>query len=234
MMESSTYRSRRDEVRTYFDSTALDAWKRFAGGSPLGRIRDSVREGRSQMRETILSRLPSDLQGWRILDAGCGTGSISVALARRGACVVGVDLSPETIAYAQENLPADCRDGAIEFRHGDMLDGELGPFDAVVAMDSLIHYSTPDAVEALARLGARTRHTLLFTYVPRTPLLAAMHLTGRLFPKRSRAPSVTPTSPAAIAAQIAESPALIDWQAYDRSRVSHGFYTSELLELMRR
>jgi magnesium-protoporphyrin O-methyltransferase len=61
-------------------------------------------------------------------------------------------------------------------------------------MDSLIHYDTPDIVAALDRLSLRTRGSLLFTFAPRTPLLAAMHGVGRLFPRSDRSPALTPVS----------------------------------------
>src|SRR5262245_42950530 len=49
--------------------------------------------------------------GMRVLDAGCGPGRHSLALARRGIEVVGIDLSPDFIALARnaattEQLPA--------------------------------------------------------------------------------------------------------------------------------
>src|SRR5688572_29696292 len=40
--------------------------------------------------------------GQRVLDVGCGPGRHSLALARRGLDVVGVDLSPDFVAHARE------------------------------------------------------------------------------------------------------------------------------------
>jgi SAM-dependent methyltransferase len=42
------------------------------------------------------------IPGSRILDAGCGTGSYSIELARRGYRVSGLDLSPELVAEARK------------------------------------------------------------------------------------------------------------------------------------
>ncbi len=67
------------------------------------------------MRAAILSTLPDDLTGWRILDAGCGTGAMSIELARRGARVLGIDLAPEIIRFAEQTLPEDLRGGQIRF-----------------------------------------------------------------------------------------------------------------------
>lgn len=229
-MDGAAYIERRDRIRTYFDRTAVDAWKRLATEAPLGRIRATVREGRARMRETMLDMLPGDLSGWRVLDAGCGAGMFSVELARRGADVTAIDLSPEMVDFAAQTLPADLGPGRIRFLSGDMLSDGLGRFDAVVAMDSLIHYPLADAAEALARLSARTERSIVFTFAPRTTALAAMHAVGRLFPRGDRAPAIEPVRPEAIAARIDGIPG---WHAGRTTRIGHGFYTSQAMEVVR-
>ncbi|KAB0680334.1 magnesium protoporphyrin IX methyltransferase [Aureimonas leprariae] len=233
-MSEGTYARRRAEIRTYFDSTAVESWKRFASDTPLGRIRSSVREGRARMRAAMLASLPADLSGWRVLDAGCGTGAMAAELARRGADVLGVDLAPEIVRFAADALPPEILPGRVAFRSGDMLDPGLGRFDAVVAMDSLIHYAEGDAVAALARLAARTDGRIVFTFAPRTPALGLMHALGRLFPRSNRAPRIVPVRPAALKARLAAEPALGDWRIERTSRVGHGFYTSEMIAMVRR
>lgn len=229
----TTYERRRGEIQTYFDRTALEAWKRFATGAPLGRIRASVREGRARMRAQMLAALPADLSGWRILDAGCGTGAMSVELARRGADVLGVDLAPEIIRFAAETLPVDLGQGSVRFLAGDMLAREHGRFDAVMAMDSLIHYRAADAASAIAALAERTERQIIVTFAPRTPALAAMHSIGKLFPRRDRAPAIVPVRPLTLRRRLAAMPALEGWNVGASKRVSHGFYTSQHLELGR-
>src|SRR5215472_6867245 len=44
--------------------------------------------------------LCGDVQGRRILDVGCGTGYFAREMARRGARVTGVDISPQMLAHA--------------------------------------------------------------------------------------------------------------------------------------
>jgi magnesium-protoporphyrin O-methyltransferase len=232
-MLDATYARRRGEIQTYFDRTAVDAWKRFASEAPLGRIRATVREGRARMRALMLSRLPDDLAGWRILDAGCGTGAMSVELARRGANVLGIDLAPEIVRFGQETMPRDLGGGSVQLRAGDMLSGEHGTFDAVVAMDCLIHYAQADAVNALGTLALRTGNAIVFTFAPRTLPLAAMHGLGRLFPRSDRAPSIVPVRPDRLQASLADTRLLSDWRAGHTARVSHGFYTSQMMELAR-
>ncbi len=181
-MTSTTYAARRAQLETYFDRTAAEAWARLTSDAPVSRIRATVRAGRDAMRTELLSWLPADLSGRRLLDAGCGTGALAVEAARRGAEVVAVDVSPTLVGLARERHAGLRLTGRLDFRVGDMLDDDLGRFDHVVAMDSLIHYRTPDIVRALNLLGRRTGTSLLFTVAPRTPLLTAMHAAGGCFP----------------------------------------------------
>lgn len=52
------------------------------------------------------ARLFGDVQGRRVLDLGCGTGTNAVALARRGASVIGVDASADRLRRARERAEA--------------------------------------------------------------------------------------------------------------------------------
>ncbi len=115
-----------------------------------------------------------------------------------------------------------------------MLDEGLGTFDHVVAMDSLIHYRTPDIVRALARLASRTVASVLFTVAPRTPLLTVMHMAGRLFPRGDRAPAIEPVGDRSLARRIAAEPGLSAFALARSRRINSGFYLSNALELARR
>lgn len=232
-MPQSTYLARRGQLETYFDRTAADAWARLTSTAKVSRIRETVRAGRDRMRTTLLDWLPMNLSGTRILDAGCGTGAFAVEAARRGAQVIAIDLSPTLVQLAAERLPKDLNDGSIEFHVGDMLDPKLGHFDHVVAMDSLIHYRAADMVDSVQALAARTRRSLQFTFAPRTPLLAAMHSVGKLFPRTDRAPAIEPVAEQQLLQLISSRPGLADFAPRRSSRIKSGFYTSHALELVR-
>lgn len=228
---STSYLQRRGQLETYFDRTAVDAWKRLTSDAPVSGIRATVRAGRDRMRNTLLGWLPPDLAGCRLLDAGCGTGALSVEAAKRGASVVAIDLSATLVQLARERLPNDLGLGHVDFRVGDMLDPALGSFDYVVAMDSLIHYRAPDVVRVLADLAARTRESILFTFAPKTPALALMHAIGRLFPRGDRAPAIEPVRLVGLEALLARETGLATWQPGRTQRIASGFYTSQALEL---
>ena len=192
--ETSQYVRKREELTTYFDKTAAAAWSRLTSDAPVSRIRETVRAGRDSMRATLLGWLPDDLEGQRLLDAGCGTGALAIEAAERGAEVTAVDVSPTLVDLAAGRTPAQLA-GQIHYRVGDMLDPALGDFDVVVAMDSMIHYAAEDIVSMLATLAARTTRTMAVTFAPRTPALAVMHAVGRLIPHNEhRAPAIQPVS----------------------------------------
>jgi magnesium-protoporphyrin O-methyltransferase len=232
-MATLTYKQRRNEVEHYFDRTAAEAWSRLTSNAPVGRIRQTVREGREAMRNQLLSWLPEDLTGRRVLDAGCGTGMLAVEAARRGADVVAVDLSPTLIELARERLPDQLEAGSLEFRVGDMWDPELGHFDHVVAMDSLIHYDLDDAIRMIASLAGVSRSSILFTFAPRTKLLAVMHTVGRWFPRSDRAPAIEPVNEQRLWDKLGSETGLATWTRGRQQRINSGFYTSKAFELRR-
>ena len=232
-MDSPSYTSRRSQIEDYFDRTAVQAWEQLTSDAPVGRIRTTVRAGRNNMRGTLLSWLPEDMRGRRVLDAGCGTGALAVEAARRGADVVAIDLSPKLVELARQRMPESFAHGSLDFRSGDMLDAALGKFDHVVAMDSIIHYETKDAVAALSRLAERTSASIAFTFAPRTPMLAAMISIGRLLPRTNRAPWLEPMSKEKLLALMAQDAVLQTWQHSRDERVSSGFYKSQAMEWTR-
>jgi magnesium-protoporphyrin O-methyltransferase len=232
-MPPTTYERRRGQLETYFDRTAVEAWKRLTSDAPVGRIRATVRAGRDEMRQTLLDWLPANMSGRRLLDAGCGTGALAVEAARRGAHVVAIDLSPTLVDLARERAPRDLP-GVVEFHVGDMLDPALGQFDHVIAMDSLIHYPANDIVAVLAKLASRCSTSVAFTFAPRTAALTVMHAVGQLLPRGDRSPAIEPVGDVKLRRLLTAHPAMEAWNTARTSRISRGFYISQALELAHR
>ena len=169
------------------------------------------------------------LHGVRILDAGCGTGTLAIDLAKRGAEVVAIDLSSTLVEHARER--AEEEGVSIDFHSGDMLDPALGTFDYVVAMDSLIHYDLPEMIASLEALAPRVRERMLITVVPGTAMLVAMRAIGRLFPKADRAPAIVPISERAFRTGLLGSRVLESWGMVGTRLVERGFYRSMAIAL---
>ena len=238
-MLGQSYLERRGEIEHYFDRTAAQAWARLTSDAPVSRVRATVRAGRDRMRQTLLSWMPEDLRGKRVLDAGCGTGALALEAARRGASVVAIDLSPTLVDLARDRTKAErevveqASGGTIEFHSGDMLDPAHGVFDHVVCMDSIIHYGASDVERVLASLTARTTASVLFTFAPRTPLLTLMHGMGKLFPRGDRAPMIVPVSEQHLLRVVGQDPRFAEWKVPATQRIQGGFYISQAMELRR-
>jgi len=232
-MTSIRYEKKRSELEEYFDRTASQAWARLTSDAPVSGIRATVRAGRDQTRDILLSRLPVDLSGFRILDAGCGTGALAIELAKRGAHVIAVDLSATLIDLAKERMDASLAH-LVEFHAGDMLDPKFGYFDYVVCMDSVIHYQGVDKVSVLSQLAKNTQKKIIFTFAPSTFALELMIRSGKLFPKKDRSPFIVPITEDTIRKQIRQADDLQDWDVTFTQRVSSMFYQSQTMEITRK
>jgi 2-polyprenyl-3-methyl-5-hydroxy-6-metoxy-1,4-benzoquinol methylase len=89
--------------------------------------------------------------GREVLDAGCGVGYGTAYLGEVASRVVGIDVDPESIAYAQQRYAA----ANIEFRLGDLrslgLEGSL--FDTVTSFEVIEHVREQEAfLDELARV----------------------------------------------------------------------------------
>ena len=89
----------------------------------------------------------SDKAPTLILDAACGTGSMTIELARRGYDMTGVDLSSEMLTVARERAAAAGQDGIL-FLCQDIGEIDLyGTVDACVStLDSINHVTDPDSL----------------------------------------------------------------------------------------
>jgi SAM-dependent methyltransferase len=110
------------------EPTAADAYDELAD-SYAEDVRSNAYNAHLEFPAT--SSLIPDVEGKRVLDAGCGTGVYTEYLVERGAEVVGVDVSGEMLAHA-----ADRVGDRAELRRADLaepLDFAADSFDGVVS-----------------------------------------------------------------------------------------------------
>ncbi len=232
MLFNASYETRRHQIARYFDKTAVGAWAKLTSDEPVSKIRQTVRVGRENIRNCILSWLPENMAGSRVLDAGCGTGAFAIDAAQKGAKVTAVDISPSLIKIARSRAPNffDSK-GSVDFFWGDMLDPAFGEFEHIVLMDSIIHYDPNEGFELIKQLGQRCKSSMIFTFPPFTPVLGTMISLGRFFPKSDRAPSIVPMSENHVFKKINQD--FPDWRIGRVNKVSKGFYKSQAVELIR-
>ncbi|KAJ4367969.1 hypothetical protein N0V86_009810 [Didymella sp. IMI 355093] len=106
--------------------------------------------------------LPYLKPGLRILDIGCGPGSITVGFAKYvpGGSVTGVDLSDDVLSQARDYLQGQKEKGDVgadvSFEVGDVVKGlnfADGAFDVVFCNQTLVHIPQPvDAMKEMRRV----------------------------------------------------------------------------------
>lgn len=93
----------------------------------------------------IAQVLPLDLSGWSVLDIGCNAGFYSLALAERGADVLGIDHDPHYLAQAKWAVTQFGLEDRVELRRLEVY--ELGQleltFDLVLFMGVFYHLRHP-------------------------------------------------------------------------------------------
>ncbi len=115
------------EPAARFDAaSARDAWDRAADAYAHGQT-----SGRDYYRYEFLGpqqvALCGGVAGLRVLDVGCGSGYFAREMAKRGALVTGVDLSPRMLEHARREEAAAPL--GIEYLEGDAAEvvGRLDP-----------------------------------------------------------------------------------------------------------
>ena len=83
--------------------------------------------------------------GMRILDAGSGAGGLSIAFAKAGAQVVGVDIEEELSAISRKNAQAQGVSAQFLSYDGMRLPFPDRSFDAAISVSVLEHTDSPDA-----------------------------------------------------------------------------------------
>src|SRR5579885_2201289 len=117
----------------------------------------SDREGKEITDDPFLSlflQVIGDVSGLTVLDAGCGEGYLARILARRGARVTGIDISPRLVEMAR----AKDQEGGIAYQVADLckpLPGYQEHFDLVASY--FVLNDVYDYQEFLKTLAAVTR-----------------------------------------------------------------------------
>lgn len=148
--------------------------------------------------------LHANVAGKRVLEYGCGTGSMAYELAGLGANIVGIDISPGSVEIAHRKSVGEGLDDRIEFRvmNAEQLDFPDSSFDVICGTGILHHLDLEKAYREILRVlrpGGFAVFTeplghnpLINMYRNRTPeirtpdehpLLASdLEMAGRIFP----------------------------------------------------
>jgi SAM-dependent methyltransferase len=113
-------------------------------------------------------------EGACICDLGAGTGFLALELARRGASVVGVDLSPEQLSVADLNARTEGLDARFVAARAEATGLPSGTFDAVTAAQCALYFEHPAVDREIARLlvPGGLFATVHLSWLPREDALA--------------------------------------------------------------
>lgn len=101
----------KEVVREYFNSTGFERWRKIYGETDeVNRVQKDIRIGHAQTVEKTMLMLTEEgsLAGVTVCDAGCGTGLLSIPLAKEGAIVSASDISAAMVAEAEMKVNKLC------------------------------------------------------------------------------------------------------------------------------
>mmetsp|Transcript_117784 Transcript_117784/g.229035 ORF Transcript_117784/g.229035 Transcript_117784/m.229035 type:complete len:360 (-) Transcript_117784:127-1206(-) len=179
------------EVTEYFNGEGFNRWSRIYNTTDdVNAVQMDIRTGHARTVEKILGWLDyMGVKGKKICDAGCGTGSLSIPLASRGALVSGSDISSAMVTEAAERAKVVLQGNAAasmpKFETRD-LEAIEGQFDTVCCVDVLIHYP-PEKLDAMVgNLAKLSSDKVILSFAPDTWYYKFLKRVGELFPGKSK------------------------------------------------
>lgn len=111
--------------------------------------------------------------GKRILDVGCGGGILAESLAKAGAIVTGIDMSPEPLAVARQHaadhqLQIDYQQTTIEDFLQQQQQHQAEKFDVITCMEMLEHVPEPLSVILSCQQLLKPNGVLFMSTINRT------------------------------------------------------------------
>ena len=147
-------------------SASPAVWDRLADLVDLGSLaRGSVVTYGPDLPSEEELRLLGELRGRRVLELGCGSGEVSVQLAKAGATCIGIDFSPRQLANAR--ALAQREDVRLELREADV--AEL-VFLGAESVDTVVAVNTLTYVADLGRVFRQVHRVLK----PRAPFVLTL------------------------------------------------------------
>jgi 2-polyprenyl-6-hydroxyphenyl methylase / 3-demethylubiquinone-9 3-methyltransferase len=120
------------------------------------------------------------LQGKRVLDVGCGGGILADAMARKGADVLGIDLSVKALKVAQLHA-LEAGTSNVEYREvsAEALAAQVpGTFDVVTCMEMLEHVPDPASVVRSVAALVKPGGWAFFSTINRNPKAFVFAIVG--------------------------------------------------------
>lgn len=128
-----------------------------------------------KIRSEAVRTWAENLEWRRMMDIGCGDGSISIPLLTPSTKLTLLDLSANMLERARTNVPAEMARN-VELREGDFQRAEFDPasFDLIITVGVMAHVASPDAFLGKIRDLLRPNGWLILEFTD------AFHGVGRI------------------------------------------------------
>ncbi|XP_073143583.1 magnesium protoporphyrin IX methyltransferase, chloroplastic [Henckelia pumila] len=227
----------KEVVREYFNNDGFQRWRRIYGETDdVNKVQLDIRLGHSKTVENTMKMLLDEgpLNGVTVCDAGCGTGSMSIPLAKEGAIVSASDISASMVAEAEKLARAELLRGKDELSPGlalptfqvKDLESVDGKYDTVICLDVLIHYPQSKADAMIAHLASLAKDRLILSFAPKTFYYSLLKRVGELFPGPSKATRAYLHSEADVEQALQK----VGWKIRKRGLITTQFYFARLVE----
>lgn len=226
-----------EAVKTYFNTEGFNRWQKIYGETDeVNKVQLDIRQGHAQTVEKVLGWLDTEggLAGTSVADAGCGTGSLAIPLALRGAAVSASDISAAMAGEAQKRYEAAVAAGAAapatppKFEAMD-LESVTGKYHTVTCLDVMIHYPQDKADAMIGHLASLAEQRLIISFAPKTPYYSVLKRIGELFPGPSKATRAYLHAEADVEASLQAA----GFKVVKREMTATKFYFSRLLEAVK-
>ena len=191
------------EEAAFFDR---DAERHMQGGAtqaldPLTLRRYASTSPRKRFREEFRFRVLTDLKSKNVLDIGCGDGQNSILLAKLGAKVTGIDISPKSIELAQKKAKINQVSDSTSFICSPLEEAQFPAhsFD-VIWGDAILHHLIENLEFVLSRLTLWAKPGALMLFSEPVNFNNALRRLRFLLPVKTDAtPDERPLEPAELA-----------------------------------
>eukprot|EP00798_Chlamydomonas_sp_ICE-L_P002879 gene2879-17098_t len=174
------------------------------------------------------------VEGRTVCDAGCGTGSLAIPLALRGATVSASDISSSMAGEAAARYEAAIKDGQAAPKVAPKfeamgLEDVSGKYQTVTCLDVMIHYPQDRVDAMIGHLASLSDDRLIISFAPKTPAYSVLKRIGELFPGPSKA------TRAYLHAEVDVEAALMKngFKVVKKEMTATNFYFSRLFEAVK-
>lgn len=226
-----------EAVKNYFNTTGFERWRKIYGETDeVNKVQLDIRKGHAMTVDKVLRWLDEEggLPGTTVCDAGCGTGSLAIPLALRGAIVSASDISAAMAGEAQSRYEAAVQNGstapAVAPKFEAMgLEEVQGKYHTVTCLDVMIHYPQDRVDAMISHLASLSDNRLIISFAPKTLAYSVLKRIGELFPGPSKATRAYLHAEDDVEAALARN----GFKIVKKEMTATSFYFSRLFEAVR-